>query len=65
MEEWSKKIGEYGENLVEKVLSVVGRTDLQKGIEIKCSNEEHTKYKRQALENAWNRFFVFIHESSC
>ena len=28
MGEWSKKIGEYGENLVEKILSVVGWTDL-------------------------------------
>ena len=50
MGEWSKKIGEYGENLVEKILSVVGWTDLQKGIEIKCSNEEHTNTKGKPLK---------------
>ncbi|MGI5102391.1 GapS4a family protein [Treponema vincentii] len=50
MGEWSKRIGEYGENLVEKILSVVGWTDLQKGIEIKCSNEEHTNTKGKPLK---------------
>ncbi len=43
MGEWSKKIGEYGENVVEKFLSVVGWGNPAKGIEINCSkrNEEH------------------------
>lgn len=45
MGEWSKKIGEYGEDIVEKFLFTVGWTDLSKGIEIKCSNEEHTNKK--------------------
>lgn len=43
MGEWSKKIGEYGENVVEKFLSVIGWDNPAKGIQIKCSkqNEEH------------------------
>lgn len=43
MGEWSKKIGEYGENVVEKFLSVIGWTNPAKGIEISCArqNEEH------------------------
>ena len=40
MGEWSKKIGEYGENVVEKFLSVVGWNDPAKGIEINCSKQE-------------------------
>ena len=44
MGEWSKKIGEYGENVVENFLSVVGWQDLAKGETIKCSKQkgEHT-----------------------
>ena len=43
MGEWSKKIGEYGENVVERFLSVIGWDNPAKGIQIKCSkqNEEH------------------------
>lgn len=40
MGEWSKKIGEYGENVVEKFLSVVGWNDPVKGITINCSKQE-------------------------
>ena len=40
MGEWSKKIGEYGENVVERFLSVIGWNEPQKGIEIKCSSQE-------------------------
>lgn len=36
MGEWSKKIGEYGENLVERFLSVIGWNDPVKGITIPC-----------------------------
>jgi len=38
MGEWSKKIGEYGESVVEKFFSVIGWNDLAKGIEIPCQN---------------------------
>jgi len=43
MGEYSKKIGEYGEDVVEKFLSVVGWSDLAKGNQINCSkqNKEH------------------------
>lgn len=40
MGEWSKKIGEYGENVVERFLSVIGWNEPQKGIEINCSSQE-------------------------
>lgn len=41
MGEWSKKIGEYGENVVEKFLSVIGWNDVQNGIEIRCFDKRH------------------------
>jgi hypothetical protein len=40
MGEWSKKIGEYGENVVEGFLSAVGWNDPAKGIAINCSKQE-------------------------
>ncbi len=44
MGEWSKKIGEYGENVVENFLSVIGWQDLAKGNNINCLKQrgEHT-----------------------
>lgn len=39
MGEWSKKIGEYGEKIVEEFLYVVGWHDLIKGEDIKCIDE--------------------------
>lgn len=43
MGEWSKKIGEYGENVVERILSVIGWPNPTKGIQIDCLsvNGEH------------------------
>ncbi len=41
MGEWSKKIGEYGENIVEKFFSIIGWNDLSKGFDIPCLNETH------------------------
>ena len=43
MGEWSKKIGEYGEDVVEKFLSIIGWHEPVKGITIPCSmqNGEH------------------------
>jgi hypothetical protein len=38
MGEWSKKIGEYGEKVVETFFSVIGWHDLAKGIELPCIN---------------------------
>lgn len=40
MGEWSKKIGEYGENVTEKFFSVIGWHDLSKGIELPCLNSD-------------------------
>lgn len=39
MGEWSKKIGEYGESVVERFLSVIGWSDLANGIQIDCSQQ--------------------------
>lgn len=43
MGEWSKKIGEYGETVVERFLTVIGWTNPSKGIQIDCLriNGEH------------------------
>lgn len=43
MGEWSKKIGEYGEETVEKFLSIIGWDKPAKGIQIDClkKNGEH------------------------
>lgn len=38
MGEWSKKIGEYGEKVVENFFSVIGWNDLSKGETLPCSN---------------------------
>lgn len=43
MGEWSKKIGEYGEDVVEKFLSIIGWDNPAKGVQIEClkQNGEH------------------------
>ncbi len=42
MGEWSKKIGEYGENVVKTFFSVVGWSDLATGVTLPClSNGKH------------------------
>ena len=39
MGEWSKKIGEYGEDVVEKFLSIIGWNNPAKGVQIECLNK--------------------------
>ena len=52
MGEWSKKIGEYGEDTVEKFLSIIGWNAPAKGIVIPCSmlNEEHKNEKEKIVQ---------------
>lgn len=52
MGEWSKKIGEYGEDVVEKFLSIIGWNDSDKGIQIDCykKNGEHTNEHGKAVQ---------------
>ena len=52
MGEWSKKIGEYGEDLVEKFLSVIGWNDSLKGITIPCymQDGEHRNDKEESVK---------------
>lgn len=49
MGEWSKKIGEYGETVVEKFLSIIGWSDIEKGIEIDCKNAEHLNEEKKRV----------------
>ena len=59
MGEYSKKIGEYGEDVVEKFLSVVGWSDLAKGNQINCSkqNEEHLNREGKPVHTHGIDFF--------
>ena len=52
MGEWSKKIGEYGENVVEKFLSTIGWCEPLKGITMQCSmlNGEHKNDKGESVK---------------
>ncbi|MBC8617139.1 hypothetical protein H8788_05270 [Parabacteroides faecis] len=52
MGEWSKKIGEYGEDIVEKFLSIIGWNDPAKGVVIPCmkTNNEHLNGKGKTCE---------------
>jgi hypothetical protein len=51
MGEWSKKIGEYGEKVVETFFSVIGWNDLQKGSSISCLNSnKHLNEKENSKE---------------
>lgn len=45
MGEWSKKIGEYGENVAEKFFSAIGWSDLTKGVQLSCLNDSHLNKK--------------------
>lgn len=52
MGEWSKKIGEYGENFVEMFLSSIGWSEPVKGITIPCykQNGEHKNDKGESIK---------------
>ena len=41
MGEWSKKVGEVGEEIVYEFLTLIGWADAQKGIELPCSLSKH------------------------
>lgn len=52
MGEWSKKIGEYGEDIVEKFLSIIGWNDPLKNVSIPCymQKEEHKNNEDKSVE---------------
>ena len=41
MGEWSKKVGEVGEEIVQEFLNLIGWNDVQKGIELPCAMSKH------------------------
>ena len=66
MGEWSKKIGEHGENIVEKFLSIIGWLEPVKGITMPCSmlNGEHKKRKGESVKTHGIDFNVLIYKST-
>lgn len=52
MGEWSKKLGEYGEDVVEKFLSIIGWCEPMKGITMPCSmqNGEHKNDRGESVK---------------
>lgn len=58
MGEWSKKIGEHGENIIEKLFEIIGWNDMIKGIDIPCSNKLH-KNKNDNQRNTHGIDFIF------
>ncbi len=58
MGEWSKKIGEYGEDVTEKLFEVIGWNDMIKGFDIPCCNEFH-KNKSDNKRNSHGVDFIF------
>lgn len=51
MGEWSKKIGEYGEKVVETFFSEIGWSDLTKGVQLPCINSDiHLNDKEKPKE---------------
>ncbi|MBD8347673.1 hypothetical protein [Dysgonomonas sp. HGC4] len=58
MGEWSKKIGEYGEKVVERFFSIIGWNDLSSGVTLKCINsEQHLNDKGKPKETHGIDFF--------
>ncbi len=43
MGEWSKKVGDVGEDIVKEFLSIIGWSDIQKGVELPCTLQKHSK----------------------
>ena len=63
MGEWSKKIGEVGENIVGEFFGLIGWSDAQKGIELNCNRGE-----RHGSENSTKKThgidYFYSYESS-
>lgn len=60
MGEWSKKIGEVGEDIVYDLLNEIGWSDAQKGIEIKCMHgSRHGTNKASKTTHGIDYFFSY------
>ena len=57
MGEWSKKIGEYGESIVDKFLCVIGWKNPAKGIQIPCRTRGHKSTTSHQAETHGIDFF--------
>ncbi len=58
MGEWSKKIGEYGEDVTKKFFEVIGWNDMLKGVDIPYCNEFH-KDESDNKRNSHGVDFIF------
>ena len=61
MGEWSKKIGEVGEEIVYEFLSLIGWGDAQKGIEISCIHGLKHKEQQSPKKTHGIDYFLSLH----
>jgi hypothetical protein len=55
MGEWQKKLGEEGERTAVKLMNILGWSNLQKGLDIKCLlNEKHRRKKTHGLDGLFS-----------
>lgn len=62
MGEWSKKIGEYGEDVVEKFLSIIGWNNPAKGVQIECLNKNGEHLNEEGKSVHTHGLSVFVYE---
>jgi hypothetical protein len=64
MGEWSKKVGEHGEDVVKNLLEIIGWKYPQRGIDIECSNgEEHKPPKNKGPRKEHGIDFIHFQKS--
>ncbi len=64
MGEWSKKIGEHGESIIENFLKLIGWADSQKGLDIPSVNpEKHQKKSAKSPRSTHGIDFYFNYRS--
>lgn len=60
MGEWSKKIGEFGEDLIDEFFKMIGWGDAQKGIQLTCFRpEKHTLSDHNRTTHGIDRLFSY------
>lgn len=60
MGEWSKRIGEVGESIVGEFFGLVGWSDAQKGVELKCNRgERHGTDRSEKITHGIDYFYSY------